>query len=104
MSLKAPRRVGTTHAHKLTSTAAASSRYIGHPGGDISQRVTGPTTCPVFIVVGSAGSNGRPHSGHRRLASPRSAYPHSQQEPSATPCSSETVIHPASRRQRYTSA
>ena len=31
-------------------------------------------------VVGSPGSNGRPHSGHRLLANPRREYPHAKQK------------------------
>jgi hypothetical protein len=100
MSTNRPLGTGTDAAHRLISTAAAVSKWIGQPGGRISHRATAPTCRPMFIVSGSAGSNARPHSGQRLLVNPRSEYPHSQQEPICGGSRVSTVM----RSQRYTSA
>src|SRR5436305_6339526 len=67
----------------MPAVAASIAAKTGQPSGLASIRAITPGRRPMFIVFGSSGSNGRPHSGHRLLANPVSAYPHPRQQPTA---------------------
>src|SRR6185503_2288968 len=65
-----PDGIGEAAAQTLRRTAIARSMNVGQPGGLISRLANGPTCVSMFMVEGSLGSNGRPHSGQRGVTRP----------------------------------